>query len=151
MNRRGFLQSAGTIFSGLVSFPSQGVSAQELVPPNWRIFELTMRVEVLRPSGATRIWVPEALITDTQFQKPSKNGFQCQGGIVKTFRSRTKALGIITAEFPAGAKPVLTVTSRAATRNWAVNLSAPDNRRKLGTAERNHFCGRPKCCQRTVS
>jgi transglutaminase-like putative cysteine protease len=139
MNRRGFLQSAGTIFSGLASSPSRDLGAQELASPNWRIFELTTRVEVLRPSGATRIWVPEMLITDTQFQKTSKNRFECQGGIVKTFRNSTEALGIIIAEFPAGAKPVLTVTSRSATRNWAVNLSAPGNRRKLSTAGKNHF------------
>ena len=33
-------------------------------------------------------------------------------------------LGIIAAEFPAGVKPVLTVTSRVATRDWAVESCA---------------------------
>src|SRR5437763_16257693 len=35
----------------------------------WRTFQVTTRVEVLTPSGTTRIWVRAALITETPFQK----------------------------------------------------------------------------------
>ena len=53
--------------------------------------------------------------------------------------SRADALGIIVAEFPAGVKPVLTLTSRVATRNYAVDLSAPGKAPKADRAELEHF------------
>jgi transglutaminase-like putative cysteine protease len=112
MNRRGFLRAASVI-SARLAFSTSA---------DWRTFELTTRIEVLKPSGITRIWAPAALITDTEFQKTISNSFQAEGGTAKLFEDKTEGLGIVAAEFPAGAKPVLTVTSHAATRNWAVDL-----------------------------
>ena len=53
--------------------------------------------------------------------------------------SKTDALAIIAAEFPTGVKPGLTVTSRIATRNAAVDLSAPGNAPKEDRADLEHF------------
>jgi transglutaminase-like putative cysteine protease len=53
--------------------------------------------------------------------------------------SRTDTLGIIAAEFPVGVKPVLTVTSRIATKNYAVDLSAAGNAPKRDQADLDHF------------
>jgi len=39
--------------------------------------------------------------------------------------NKTDALGIVAAEFPAGVKPVLTLTSRIATRDYAIDFSGP--------------------------
>jgi transglutaminase-like putative cysteine protease len=52
---------------------------------------------------------------------------------------KADALGIIAAEFPAGVKPVLTVTSRVATRDYMVDLSAPANPPNTDAAELQHF------------
>jgi hypothetical protein len=73
----------------------------------WRTFELTMRVDVLKPSGTTHVWLPAALVSGTPYQKTLANTFQCDGGTAKTFESKTEALGII-AEFPPGVRPILT-------------------------------------------
>ena len=86
---------------------------------------MTTRVEVLKPSGTTHVWLPAALISGTPYQKTLANTFKCEGGAAKTFESKTEALGIIAAEFPPGVRPILTVTSRVATRNWTVDLSVP--------------------------
>jgi transglutaminase-like putative cysteine protease len=48
-------------------------------------------------------------------------------------------LGIIAAEFPAGVKPVLTLTSRVATRNYAVDLSTSGRAPKAERAQLEHF------------
>jgi hypothetical protein len=68
----------------------------------WRTFELTTRVEVLKTSGTTHVWLPTALISNTPYQKTLTNTFKCDGGTAKTFENKTEALGIVAAEFPSG-------------------------------------------------
>jgi transglutaminase-like putative cysteine protease len=92
----------------------------------WRTFEVTTRVEILTPAGATRIWVPAAITRPTPFQKTLSDTFHAAGGTAKVVRSKPDALGIITAEYPVGASPILTVTSRVQTRNYAVDLNASE-------------------------
>jgi transglutaminase-like putative cysteine protease len=53
--------------------------------------------------------------------------------------SKTDALGIIAVEFPAGARPVLTVTSRIATKDCVVDLNARGIAPKESRAELEHF------------
>src|SRR5260370_6256604 len=48
-------------------------------------------------------------------------------------------LGIIAGEFPAGVKPLLTRTSRIATRDYAVDLSASKREPKADSAQLRHF------------
>jgi transglutaminase-like putative cysteine protease len=55
--------------------------------------------------------------------------------------AKADGLGIISAEFPAGVKPVLTLTSRVATRNYAVDLSRPVSMApQADRAELEYFC-----------
>src|SRR5271155_3393495 len=124
MNRRDFLCSAGVAAAAL-AFPKAARSTQSANADDWRTFSVTTRVEVLQPSGTTRIWVPTALLRPEPFQKTLSNTFNADGGAAKIVESKGDALGIVVAEFPAGVKPVLTVTSRIASRNIAVDLSAP--------------------------
>ena len=116
MNRRDFLQTA------LVLVTPSDLSA---VSPQWRTFEVTTRIEVLKPSGITRIWVPLALISHTPFQKTLANTFTCEGATTQRIENKRDGLGMLVAEFPDGVKPVLSVTSRVSTQNWTVDLSAP--------------------------
>lgn len=126
MKRRDFLRSAGMVSAGAMAFPKVGrLLGQGTAPEAWRTFDVTTSVQVLKPSGATRIWIPAALVNPTPFQKTLANDFKAQGGTAKLTESSTDSLGIISAEFPAGVAPVLTVTSRVTTRNLAVDLSAP--------------------------
>ena len=85
------------------------------------------------------MWLPAALISETPFQKTLANKFSAEGGTAKIVESKADALGIIAAEFPAGVKPVLTLTSRVATKNYAVDLSAPGKAPKADRAELEHF------------
>jgi transglutaminase-like putative cysteine protease len=139
MNRRDFLQSAGIVSASLAFPKTSYLFAHDAPTENWRSFEVTTRVEVLKPSGTTRIWVPTALLTPTPFQKTFANTFQADGGTAKLLGSKRDSLGFIAAEFPAGAKPILTVTSRIATKDCAVNLSAPANAPKESRADLEHY------------
>jgi len=136
MNRRDFMQAAGSAAAGLAFSNPQRMLAGDT---RWRTFEVTTEVEVLKPSGTTRVWLPDALTGNTPFQRTLANTADCKSGDAKTVVNKNNALGIVTAEFPPGVKPVLTLTSRVATRDWAVDFSSPTKERIAGAAELQNF------------
>ena len=139
MNRRDFLSYTGVVSASLTFGRVEDLFAQTLPVDGWRTFEVTTRVEVLNPFGKTRIWVPAALIQQTPFQKTLANTFHAEGGTAKIVDSKPDTLGIIAAEYPAGTKPIFTVTSRVATKNYAVDVSARGKGAKASHAELEHF------------
>ena len=124
MNRRNFLIATSAASTGLV-FPKVLPSFSEDASPAWHTYEVVTHVEVLKPSGITRVWVPAALSSETPFQKTLSNTFQAEGASAKLVESKADSLVFVTAEFPDGVKPALTVTSRISTRNVAVDLNSP--------------------------
>ena len=112
------------------------------MPGHWRTFGVTTRVEILTSPAVTRVWLPVPLLGETPFQRTFPNRFHAEGGVAKMVESKTDALGIVAAEFPAGVKPVLTLTSRIATRNYAVDLAAAAKAPKANSAELR-YCLRP--------
>ncbi len=139
MNRRDFLCSASIAAAGIALPKTSRWIAPNAASDGWRTFEVTTHVEVLKTSGGTRIWVPGALIVETPFQKTLSNTFSAEGGSAKLVESKTDALSIIAAEFASGIKPSLTVTSRVATKNAVVDLSAPGHAPSEDRAELEHF------------
>jgi transglutaminase-like putative cysteine protease len=139
MNRRDFLKSASVMSASLAFLKPEQLFAQGATPAVWRSFEVVTEIEVLKPAGITRVWAPAALITPTPFQRTLSNKFQCEGGKAKFVQSKPDALGIIAAQFPAGVKPVLTVTSKVETRNFAVDLAARGQAARESHADLEHF------------
>ena len=118
MKRRDFLRSVG-VASAALALPKAGRlfadDAAPAVTSGWRTFEITTRVEVANPSGETRVWLPAALVRSTPFQRTLGNKFEAVGGTAHFVENnKADALGIVAATFPAGVKPVLTLTSRVA-------------------------------------
>jgi len=138
MNRRNFLRSVGGVSASL-AFPKGGLFAQVTEPGDWRKFEVTTRIEVLKPSGTTRIWMPTALMSPTPFQKTLSNSFSAEGGAAKIVESKPDALGMIASQFPTGVKPILTVTSQIATRTFVVDLSKPGKRSSETRTDLEHY------------
>ena len=139
MNRRHFVQLASLATAGL-----RVASAKELLQSNsdlagWRVYEVTTKVEVLKPSGKTLIWVPAPLVTNTNFQKTVSNKWHSEGGKISKSEDKPEGLGIITAEFPTGVSPQLTLTSVVATRDWSVNLTAPGSAQKATSEDLARF------------
>ena len=91
MNRRDFLQTAGLVSASL-AFPKATtlLARDAAADANWRTFEVVTRVEVLKPSGATRIWIPAALTSDTPFQKTLSNTFNAESGSAKLIESKLR-------------------------------------------------------------
>jgi transglutaminase-like putative cysteine protease len=105
----------------------------------WRSFEIVTRVEVLEPTGVTRIWVPTALIRESPYQKTFANDFHADGGTARLVESKPDGLGIVVAEFPSGAKPVVTVTTKIRTRDYRVDLGQGGELERPSPAELEHF------------
>jgi hypothetical protein len=139
MNRRDFLRSATVVSAGLALSKAEYVFAKDTASGTWRTFDVTTHVEVLKPSGVTRIWVPAALTSSTPFQKTLSNTYEAPGGSAKLVKIKAESLGVVSAEFPAGVKPELTVVSRVSTQNIAVDLSAPGKGRKASHGELEYF------------
>jgi transglutaminase-like putative cysteine protease len=140
MNRRNFLQSTGAICAGLAFTKSIPVFADALqTGGRWRTFEVTTRVGVLKQSGVTHIWLPAALIRDTPFQRTHANRFSAEGGSAKFSKDKPNALGIVSATYPANAKPVLTLTSQVSLKNYAVDLSVPGRAPHVSKEELDYF------------
>jgi transglutaminase-like putative cysteine protease len=136
VNRRDFLHAAGFVPAGLAFSKPARLFAWSA---GWRTFEVTTRVEVLKPSGTTHVWLPAPLIVDTPYQRTLSSTIKCEGGAAKTFKTRTEALGVVAAEFPPGVMPTIAVTSRVATRNWAVDFSVKRKTQKAGPGELKNY------------
>src|SRR5215475_11765793 len=140
MNRRDFLRTSAVATTGLACPGAARLLAKGAAAEAWRTFEVVTRVEVLKPSGVTRIWVPGALIGSTPFQRTLSNSFTAdQGGTAKLVEDSASSLGIVTAEFPDGVKPGLTVTSRVTTKDIAVDLQQRGSRAKANREELQYF------------
>ena len=104
MNRRHFLRSAGAVSTSFV-FPKARCLLAEAAPSErWRSFEVKTRVEILKPAGKTRVWLPAALLSKTHFQRTVSNEFCAEGGTARIVEANADGLGIIAAEFPAGSR-----------------------------------------------
>jgi transglutaminase-like putative cysteine protease len=127
MDRRDFLRLTGAA-SATLAVPaavSQAFAQAKAEP--WRTFEVTTRVEVVKPAGTTRIWLPTPLTQDTPYQRAMGNQWSVEGGTVAQAVDERYGNGIVWAEFPAGVRPTAVLTSRFATRDVAVDLSRPGN------------------------
>jgi len=131
VNRRDFLRSTVAASASLAL--SKGA------PAGWRTFEVKTRVDIENTGPATRVWVPTALSGETPFQKTISNEFHAEGGVARIVTSKADRLGMIVAEFPAGVKPVLMVTTRVATRDYAVDFTTRGAAPKVDRAELQHF------------
>jgi len=127
MNRRNFLRTT-TLASTAVMFPAMAppvAHAEAGSGEAWRVFDVTTRVEILKPAGVTRVWIPTPLLDDTPFQKTLGNKFDAEGGSARLEKDPHYGAGMVAAEWPGGVKPVLVHTARFATRNISVDTTLP--------------------------
>jgi transglutaminase-like putative cysteine protease len=124
MNRRQFLRSSLAV-SALAAVSGRLPLARAAESDKWRTFEITTQIEILKPDGITRAWVPTPLTVDTPYQRALGNTWKGDGGKVAFHTDPKYGAGIVSAEWPAGQRPLLTLTSRFATRDIAVDLAGP--------------------------
>ncbi|HSV54125.1 MAG TPA: transglutaminase domain-containing protein, partial [Burkholderiaceae bacterium] len=92
-------------------------------PGNWRTFEITTRVEIPVPNGASRVWLPVPSVNDS-YQKSGDNSFNTNGK-AEMQADPTYGARFLYVEFPASQdKPFAELTSRFQTQDRAVDWSA---------------------------
>jgi transglutaminase-like putative cysteine protease len=123
MKRRDFVRCSGAV-AGLGILDLRALFAQASESEPWRVFEITTRVEVLRPDGPTRVWLPTPLAV-APYQKTLGDTYHAGGGSAVMIETNPDEPDILGASWDPGVEPVLTLTSRVATRGHAANLATP--------------------------
>jgi transglutaminase-like putative cysteine protease len=135
MQRRSFIQ-AGAAASLLGAVP-RFAFAQQLPfdprPAGWRTFEVTTRVELLKPSGISRAWVPVPSI-DSSYQKVVGSTWSGNGS-TRLAKDGKYGAAMVMSEWGAAEKaPVLEVVSTFSTQNRATDFSKRDPSIRLDPA-----------------
>ncbi|HUJ88216.1 MAG TPA: transglutaminase family protein [Burkholderiales bacterium] len=135
MKRRTFLHAsaAASLLGTLPRFAR--AAGFDPRPGPWRYFDVTTRVDVLKPSGVTRVWVPLPSLNN-DFERVIGNSWAGNAPGVKAASDPKYGAQMVYAEWPAGAgQPQLAVTSRVALRDRAVDFGKPDPALRLRPAD----------------
>jgi transglutaminase-like putative cysteine protease len=126
MDRRTFVKSAGLASAAVLAAPRVTRLAHAQATEGWRTFEVTTRVEVAEPSGATRAWIPLPLAAHTDYHRPLGNTWTGNAVVAKVLREPKYGAEFLYAEWPAGEKtPTVEIVSTFSTRDRRVDLGAP--------------------------
>jgi transglutaminase-like putative cysteine protease len=140
--RRAILQGGAALWAASV-LPSAPASAEvDFVPQPgaWRSFEITTRIEVAKPDGATRIWAPLPGVAAADWIRPLGDEWSAEGGKVSVGRIGRYRAKVLSISWPKEvARPVAEIRSKVSTRDRAVDLSRPGTASALAAAERRLF------------
>lgn len=139
MKRREFVAST----SALVAFPGLAFAQHKEFSPEqsqrWRSFEVVTRVEIAKPAGTTRVWVPVPAV-DEDWQRTVGNSWSGNAATMRLVHDPKYGAAMFYAEWPASQKaPVVELVSRFATRDRAVDLSKPSKAQPLPASDRAFY------------
>src|SRR6184192_1471642 len=139
MDRRVFLTTgtASAVVAGLARPLRVFGGAASPGVATWRAFEVTTRAEIVNPTGVTRVWLPLPLMPDTDYHKNQGQSWTGNATATRIHREPKYGAAIFYAEWPASEpSPVVEVTTRFATRDRAVDLTAPG---RIGREDRREL------------
>lgn len=135
MYRREFIIStlAGAVAGALPWRIAQGASP-------WRSFEVTTRLEIQRPEGVSRAWVPLPLPASNDWHRDQGSRWTGNTGRAEVLRDAKYGVQMLYAEWPATERaPQLELVSRFSTRDRAIDLAHPSPGLQLSAAEAAFF------------
>lgn len=139
MDRRKFLKSTGAA-AATASFPWREAGASE---GEWHTYDVTTKVSILKPSGASRAWIPLPMSGDTDWQRAIGNTWTGNAAKARIHSDGKYGASLLFAEWREGeAAPLIEVTSRFMTRDRAVDPSRREpNAERLSATEIAFFTG----------
>ena len=142
MQRRQFLAAAAAL-PAAYALPrlahAQQLPFEPKAAANWRTFEIVTRVEVQKPAGVVRAWVPVPAVDET-WQRVEGNAWTGNASSVRVVGDGKYGASMVAAEWaPGTAAPVLVVTSQFATRDRAVTWGKPITDEKLDAATKRFY------------
>ena len=122
MRRRSFLKiSAAAVAAGSLPWRSAGAT------PDWQTYDVTTKVTIVKPRGASRAWIPLPLTDDTDWHRAIGNSWSGNAAKVQVHSDGKYGAAMLLAEWNDGEQaPVVEVTSRFMTRDRAVDFSRPN-------------------------
>lgn len=140
MKRRTFVQ-AGASAMLLAGLPRLTIAQHKPFDPRpgeWRTFEMTTRVVIEIPQGATRAWVP---VPSVESDYQTVIGHQWSGnGKMRLAHDPAHGAAMVMAEWePSVKEPTLEVVSRFATRNRATRFGRRDPAMQLDAGARRLY------------
>jgi transglutaminase-like putative cysteine protease len=139
MERRVFLKSSA-VMAAVSALPWRDA----LAAADWRTYEVTTGVEILKPQGVSRAWLPVPTIDDTSWQKVIGNSWSGNAASARVLNDGKYGVGMLYAEWRAGEQqPLLELTHRFATRDRAVDLGRPDPKAERLSAAEHAFYTAP--------
>ena len=130
MDRRSFLKSTTVISAAGALGSLSGLARAQSTPwangTRWRSFEVITRVEVTKPKGVARVWLPLPLAADTDWFKTLNNSWSGNASIAKVMPHSKYDTALLYAEWQVGTElPAIEVVNRFATRDRAVDFANP--------------------------
>jgi transglutaminase-like putative cysteine protease len=127
--RRFFLKSVAAATGG-AALPVFGVAQAAVptervflpLPGQWRTFEITTRVDILKPQGATRLWLPIPSV-NSEWQQSLESDFSSNGKTEVTNDDRYGARMLYVEFAESEVTPFVVLTSRIQTQNRALDLN----------------------------
>ena len=129
MNRRNFLRSTALLSAATV-LPRAALAEPAPFDPrpgNWRAFEIVTRVELASPAAASRVWLPLPSVEDPAWVKPMGNLWSGNADTMQVRQDPKYGAQMLFAQWSDGTpSPWIELVSRTATRDRAIDWSAPD-------------------------
>ena len=127
--RRAFLKNSAAALLGAafpaIHFAQTPAAAERRFTPqpgSWRTFEVTTRVDIVKPQGVTKVWLPVPSV-NTDYQQSLESAFSSNGQARMTDDDK-QGVKMLYAEFAASeTQPFVEITSRVLTQNRAVDWS----------------------------
>jgi transglutaminase-like putative cysteine protease len=147
INRRDVMTGGAALFAAAhipgAHATEGGAFAPE--PGKWRTFEVTTEIEIAKPEGVSRAWVPLPAIAAADWIRPLGDEHKVTGGKASVHRAGPYRAKFLALEWPEGSTgAAASITSRVATRDRAVDLSKPGHPARLGAAERHLYTAATK-------
>lgn len=143
MDRRDFIKLSAAGAAGLALGGRAWANAAPFNPSpeaGWRTYEITTRLEVAKPQGVVRAWVPVPTHKDAAWTEPLGNTWQGNALRMSEVRDPIYGAAMVQAEWAPGEQaPVLEVTSRLRTRDRVVQLARADSSLVLDAASRELY------------
>lgn len=141
MKRREFIES--TLAAAAVSAVPGVTSAQTTFDPRpgaWRSYEIVTRVEVLKPAGTSRVWVPLPSMNEPDWVRTVGDSFSGNATTVKLVADGKSYAKMAAAEWAPGARsPELIVTSRVIVRDRATDFTRKDASLTMDAGSRRFY------------
>jgi transglutaminase-like putative cysteine protease len=142
VDRRNFLKSSALLPAALGAplLAPAAARAQQPTPwadgTRWRSFEVVTRVELLKPQGDTRVWLPMPLAAPTDYFTATGNTWQGNASAMRVISAPNEGDSLFFAEWdPSVESPYAELTSSFAARDRAVDLSQPGRAARLSRAQ----------------